>query len=235
MATWHRAADPVLNCDIESLAATQGRVMRVHTPTDAPTTLTAAVAAASDPSADEGGSVVTVVFPHDVSWQPAVAGERGRGPAGQSCAGAVSGNPQRATRGNTPFGGSGVCCSAGAAAAGASENVAALGQQGSRGDHEQVGSGGAAGCGQLGAAGGKLLEDEGAKAFIRACAQVSGPTNSITGFNSISSLCMQVDRHLCQKHQQAAIPWSQTVQLAGPKAGRGPEQGGHSAGRTCHP
>jgi hypothetical protein len=84
MATWHRAADPVLNSDIEALAATQGRVMRVASPAAAGPTLAAAVAAASAPAAPEGGggegegpagpsNVVTVVFPHDVSWQKAVA------------------------------------------------------------------------------------------------------------------------------------------------------------------
>ncbi|KAI8469996.1 MAG: thiamine pyrophosphate enzyme, N-terminal TPP binding domain-containing protein [Monoraphidium minutum] len=84
MATWHRAADPVLNSDIEALAATQGRVFTIASPAAAAPTLAAAVRAAAAPAAaaSEGGSVVTVVFPHDVSWQPAAAPPGGSGGSG---------------------------------------------------------------------------------------------------------------------------------------------------------
>lgn len=71
MATWHRAADPPLNGDIEALARSQGPVLRVRGAAEAAATMSEAVARAVRPAApdDHLGSVVTVVFPHDVSWQ----------------------------------------------------------------------------------------------------------------------------------------------------------------------
>jgi acetolactate synthase-1/2/3 large subunit len=77
MATWHRSADPVLNCDLESLAATQGRVLKVTAAGDAGSVMRQAVAAAVAGGEGVGGadaaasSIVTVLFPHDISWAKA--------------------------------------------------------------------------------------------------------------------------------------------------------------------
>lgn len=81
MSTWHRAADPVLNSDLEALAATQGRVVTIGSSAAAAPKLAAAAADAARPSAAEGESIVTVVFPHDISWQPAAADGAGDGSA----------------------------------------------------------------------------------------------------------------------------------------------------------
>jgi hypothetical protein len=107
MATWHRAADPVLNCDLEALAETVGAVTRIESPGDAARVTRAAVEAATAGAAGTaaaatgdnfdckhpapqqglqqgsscGPSVVTVIMPHDVSWQPAPEGANAGPPA----------------------------------------------------------------------------------------------------------------------------------------------------------
>ena len=83
MATWHKAADPLLNSDIPALAHT----VSCHTHTCAPgedlgEAMAAAVVAASAApgSAGAGGGgagssrVATLIVPHDLSWQPAAGG-----------------------------------------------------------------------------------------------------------------------------------------------------------------
>jgi len=103
MATWHRAADPVLNSDLESLAATQGHVLRVTAAPEAARMMRQAVAAAAAPvaAAAEGGRgkgpIVTVLFPHDISWQTvaAAAAAAGDGDADGGTAGGVEGSRSR--------------------------------------------------------------------------------------------------------------------------------------------
>ena len=69
MATWHRAADPPLNMDIEGLADTvSSRVETVQSIARAPSIMAKAVAAAAEPKAPTESSIVTVILPHDLSW-----------------------------------------------------------------------------------------------------------------------------------------------------------------------
>ncbi|KAL4420103.1 hypothetical protein ABPG77_000584 [Micractinium sp. CCAP 211/92] len=71
MATWHRPADPLLNSNIPALAGTVSSHTHVCVPgEDLGAAMTAAVAAATCPTGSAGGSrVVTLVVPHDLSWE----------------------------------------------------------------------------------------------------------------------------------------------------------------------
>lgn len=71
MATWHHPADPLLNSDIPALAGTVSSHTHVCVPgEDLGAAMAAAVAAATCTAGSAGGSrVVTLVVPHDLSWE----------------------------------------------------------------------------------------------------------------------------------------------------------------------
>lgn len=70
MATWHKAADPLLNMNIESIAGTVSDHVRTCTAGD---DLYAAMAEAClwarRPKAVGGSSISTLIVPHDMSWE----------------------------------------------------------------------------------------------------------------------------------------------------------------------
>ena len=100
MATWHKAADPLLNSDIPALAQT----VSCHTHTCVPgedmgAAMTAAVAAAlAEPGAAGAGAgrgagssrVATLIVPHDLSLQPAAGADTSAGSTACGAPSAVS-------------------------------------------------------------------------------------------------------------------------------------------------
>lgn len=72
MATWHKAADPILNMDIEALARTVSQ--RVITPksgsaSDLATAMTEACRTTEKLDRIGGSRVTTLIVPHDMSWE----------------------------------------------------------------------------------------------------------------------------------------------------------------------
>ncbi len=75
MATWHAAADPPLASDIPAIAGAVGHVVCVGSRAEAHGAAVAALARCALPAegAAQGSRVVTLILPHDVSWEPGPA------------------------------------------------------------------------------------------------------------------------------------------------------------------
>lgn len=100
MATWHKAADPLLNSDIPSLAATASAATHVCAPgEDLGAAMAAAVAATRAPGSAGASRVVTLIVPHDLSWQrgrddnDAPLNGQGQGAASNASAGPLEAAP----------------------------------------------------------------------------------------------------------------------------------------------
>jgi acetolactate synthase-1/2/3 large subunit len=69
MASWHKQADPLLNMDIESLAATvSSSVIQCTLADDPRERMAAAIRAAETPAVAGTSRVSTIIVPHDLSW-----------------------------------------------------------------------------------------------------------------------------------------------------------------------
>ena len=70
MATWHKAADPLLNMNIESIAGTvSGHVRTCTTGDDLYAAMAEACLWARRPRAVDSSSISTLIVPHDLSWE----------------------------------------------------------------------------------------------------------------------------------------------------------------------
>ena len=70
MATWHKAADPLLNMDIESIAWTVSSHVRTCVEgNDLYAAMAEACLVARKPRAINGSGISTLIVPHDLSWQ----------------------------------------------------------------------------------------------------------------------------------------------------------------------
>lgn len=70
MATWHKDADPLLNMDIASVASTVAKtIISCHTGDDLYKKMTLAVSETEQAIAVGGSRVVTIIAPHDLSWE----------------------------------------------------------------------------------------------------------------------------------------------------------------------
>jgi acetolactate synthase-1/2/3 large subunit len=70
MASWHSAADPLLNMDIDALAGTVSRtVVRCATEDSPAARMAEACAAAASPAPAGAPRVATLIVPHDLSWE----------------------------------------------------------------------------------------------------------------------------------------------------------------------
>jgi acetolactate synthase I/II/III large subunit len=85
MATWHKAADPLLDMDIPALAGTVSKtVLRIGAGDDPAAKMAEACAATKWADVAGGSRIATVIAPHDVSW------ERGGGGGGGGGGGATA-------------------------------------------------------------------------------------------------------------------------------------------------